>query len=86
MPEISRFYGIVIKMYFRDHPPPHFHAEYAGQEMIVDIQSVSVIAGTLPSRAMRMVLEWTTQHQPELIQMWGLAANLQPIGRIDPLP
>lgn len=86
MPEISRFYGIVVKMYFRDHPPPHFHAEYAGGEMIVDIQSVSVIAGTLPTRATRMVLEWTTQHQAELVELWKLASNMQPIGRIDPLP
>jgi hypothetical protein len=65
MPEISRFYGIVIKMYFRDHPPPHFHAEYVGREIIVDIQSLSVIAGTLPARATRMVLEWAADHQAD---------------------
>ena len=76
----------MIKLYFRDHPPPHFHAEYAGQEMIVDIRSVSVIAGTLPSRATKMVLEWATQHSDELMQLWTLAATMQPIGRIDPLP
>ena len=86
MPEISRFYGIVIKMYFRDHSPPHIHAEYAGSEVIVDILSVSVIAGSLPSRATRMVLEWAAQHQAELVEMWRLASTMQPIGRIDPLP
>ena len=80
MPEISRFYGIVIKMYFRDHAPPHFHAEYAGAEIIVDIQSVSVIAGSLPAKATRMVLEWAAQHQGELIDLWRLAVNMQPIG------
>ena len=86
MPEISRFYGIVVKMYFCDHPPPHFHAEYAGNEMIVDVQSLSVIAGALPARANKMVLEWAAQHQAELAEMWRLASTMQPIGRIDPLP
>lgn len=86
MPEISRFYGIVVKMYFRDHSPPHFHAEYSGSEMIVDIQSLSVLAGHLPARATRMVLEWAALHQVELADRWRSASAMQPLGRIDPLP
>lgn len=86
MPEISRFHGIVIKMYFGDHAPPHFHAEYAGNEAIIDIQLLNVIAGNLPSRALKMVLEWAALHQAELANQWRLASNLQPIGKIDPLP
>jgi hypothetical protein len=66
MPEISRFYGIVIKMYYNDHAPPHFHAEYSGAEMVVGIDAMSVIAGTLPPRATGLVMEWASQRQGEL--------------------
>ena len=86
MPEISRFYGIVIRMYYNDHAPPHFHAEYAGGEMIVDINTLGVIAGTLPPRATGMVMEWASQHQEELHDVWDNARKLQPLGRIEPLP
>ena len=57
MPEISRFYGIVIQMYFGDHPPPHFHARYAGQTAKIDIDSLAVIDGRLPARALGLVME-----------------------------
>ena len=66
MPEISRFYGIVIKMYFADHAPPHFHAEYAEHEARIAIGSLAVLSGNLPPRAMGLVAEWTTLHQNEL--------------------
>jgi hypothetical protein len=66
MPEISRFYGIVIQMYFGDHPPPHFHARYAGQEVKIDIDALAVIEGRLPARALGLVIEWTALHQDEL--------------------
>lgn len=63
MPEISRFYGIVIKMYFGDHPPPHFHAEYGEHEAVVGIETLTVIAGRLPPRAIGLVSEWASLRQ-----------------------
>lgn len=57
MPEISRFYGIIIRMYFNDHNPPHFHAAYSGSEAVIDINTLAVIAGRLPPRAMGLVVE-----------------------------
>lgn len=57
MPEISRFYGIVVQMYFGDHPPPHFHARYSGQNGKIDIESLAVIEGNLPARALGLVIE-----------------------------
>lgn len=86
MPEISRFYGIVIKMYFNDHSPPHFHAEYSGGEMLVAIDSLSVIAGKLAPRATALVLEWAAMHQVELRDVWDQARRTQPLQKIDPLP
>jgi hypothetical protein len=62
MPEICRFYGIVIKMYFADHAPPHFHAEDAEHEARIAIDSLAVISGKLPARAMGLVVEWATLH------------------------
>lgn len=86
MPEISRFYGIVIQIYFGDHPPPHFHARYAGQVAKVDIEALRVIDGGLPSRALGLVVEWAALHQQELREAFARAANLEQPGKIDPLP
>lgn len=86
MPEISRFYGIVIKMYFADHAPPHFHAEYAEHEVRVAINSLAVITGSLPPRAMGLVVEWATLRQQELQALWDKASRLEALHRIDPLP
>jgi len=86
MPEISRFYGIVVRMYFNDHNPPHFHALYGGDQIQLDIQSLSVIGGELPPRALGLVIEWASQHQDELLENWDLAQSQQPLHRIDPLP
>lgn len=86
MPEISRFYGIVIKMYFADHAPPHFHAEYAEHEVRVAINSLAIITGSLPPRAMGLVVEWATLHQQELQALWDKASRLEALHRIDPLP
>ena len=86
MPEICRFYGIVIKMYFADHAPPHFHAEYAEHEARIAIESLAVISGKLPPRAMGLVAEWTTLHQQELAALWEKARRLEPLHRLDPLP
>ena len=72
-------------MYFNDHPPPHFHAEYGGEEILVGIESLSVIAGQMSPRATGMVIEWPSQHQDELRHQWEQARNQQPLGRVDPL-
>jgi Domain of unknown function (DUF4160) len=85
MPEISRFYGIVIQMYYGDHPPPHFHARYAGQQAKIDIDTLAVIEGKLPSRALGLVMEWAALHQWELQAAFQNAANLEPPGKIEPL-
>ena len=86
MPEISRFYGIVIRMYWDDHNPPHLHAEYSGDEALIDIATRAVIAGRLRPRALGLVTEWTTLHREELQALWRRARNLEPLGGIEPLP
>ena len=86
MPEICRFYGIVIKMYFADHSPPHFHAEYAEHEARIAIDTLAVISGKLPARAMGLVAEWATLHQQELSTLWVRASRLEQLHRLEPLP
>ena len=86
MPEVSRFYGIVIRMYFADHSPPHFHAEYGEHEALITIEERSVIAGDLPARALSLVKEWALLHQPELGALWTKARQLEPLTKIEPLP
>ena len=86
MPTISRFYGILIQMYFGDHVPPHFHALYAEFEALIDIQTLEVIRGSLSSRAMALVLEWAQQHREELRQDWELCVQNQQPMKILPLP
>ena len=85
MPEISRFFGIVIKMFIDDHQPPHFHAEYGEFEALIDIRSLSVFAGRLPPRIVGFVIEWATLHHQELVEDWGRAQEKQPLEKIDPL-
>lgn len=75
-----------IRMYFDDHNPPHFHADYGGSEALININTLAVFAGELPPRAMGLVAEWTSLHQDELIAAWERAKNLEPVGKIDPLP
>jgi hypothetical protein len=72
VPVISRFFGIVIFMNYNDPEPPHFHARYQDQEIIVEIQT-GVVIGRMSKRALRMVLEWSDQHQEELLENWRLA-------------
>jgi hypothetical protein len=85
MPELSRFYGIIIRMFYGDHPPPHFHAVYQGDEIKVNINTLEVIEGTMRRRAQMLVLEWATLHRVELRQAWDLAsANEEPF-KIAPL-
>ena len=85
MPEICRFYGIVIKMYFDDHNPPHFHAEYGSAEAVLEINPLAIIAGQMPPRALGLIAEWASLHRDELRACWQRARNLQPPGKIDPL-
>jgi hypothetical protein len=86
VPEICRFYGIVIKMYYADHAPPHFHAEYAEHEARVAIQTLTVITGSLPPRAMGLVAEWAKLHQAELQTLWDRATRQETLYRLEPLP
>ncbi len=72
-------------MYFDDHWPSHFHAQYEAQEVLLAIDTLAVIAGRLPPRAFGMIMEWASLHQEELREAWTRAKNLQPPGKIDPL-
>jgi hypothetical protein len=85
VPEISRFFGIVIKMFFDDHNPPHFHAEYGDDEALIEIQTLTVFAGHLPPRAFGLVIEWATLHREELLADWQRARQLQVLAKIEPL-
>jgi hypothetical protein len=86
MPEVSRFYGIVIRMYFADHFPPHFHAEYGEYEALISIEELGVIAGGLPSRAFGLVTEWAVLHRMELHALWDKSQHLESLSKIEPLP
>jgi len=79
MPEISRFYGIVIKMFYADHNPPHFHAIYGNVEVLIDINTFAVFAGNIPPRALGLVVEWATLHQAELLRDWERAQDQEPL-------
>ncbi len=70
MPEISRFLGIVIAMYYNDHAPPHFHAHYGDSEIRVEINTGEVMSGVFPTRAQKLVLEWLDMHLDELLEDW----------------
>jgi hypothetical protein len=85
MPEISRFFGIVIKMFFDEHNPPHFHAEYSGDIALIDIRNLSVFSGHLPPRVRGFVIEWATIHQQELFDDWDRAQTQQDLLKIAPL-
>jgi hypothetical protein len=84
VPEISRFLGIVIAMYYRDHQPPHFHALYGGYEITIEIET-GVVRGSFPRRSLRHVLEWYEQHTDELLENWHLAMNREPLKPVPPL-
>ena len=85
MPTISTFYGILIQMYWDDHAPPHFHALYAEFEALIDIQTIEVMRGALPPRALALVLEWAREHRTELLEDWNLCAHKQQPKKIRPL-
>lgn len=85
MPTISTFFGIVIQMFWREHGPPHFHALYGEHEAVIDIRELRVTRGSLPRRALAMVLEWAVEHREELLENWDLCRQLKPPKRIPPL-
>ena len=85
LPEISRFFGIVIRMYFDDHAPPHFHAFYGSQSCAIDLRTLEVLTGHLPRRAMALSLEWAAEHREELMEDWNLCATGQTPRPIPPL-
>ena len=85
MPQVSRFFGIVIYMYYNDHAPPHFHAEYGEYEAVYTIETLEIMRGSLPRRAHSMVVEWAILHRNELRDNWNLAVQMQALQKIEPL-
>ena len=86
MPTISMFYGVMIQMFWNDHAPPHFHALYGEYEAIVSIETLQVLRGGLPRRALALVLEWAQDHRIELMENWDRCRLLEMPTRIEPLP
>jgi len=85
MPEISRFFGIIVAMFYNEHNPPHFHARYGEYKVEIEIRTLSVLAGKFPPRALGLVVEWATQHQEELMADWELARRDAVLHHIAPL-
>ena len=85
MPEISRFYGIIIYIFYREHQPPHFHAVYGEYEASIGIGNAVLLYGHLPPRVLGLVVEWATIHQIELRQVWEQAVRHQRLDKIAPL-
>jgi hypothetical protein len=85
MPTISQYYGISIRMYFDDHPPPHFHAYYGADAAVIEIETLRIRDGSLRSRTLALVLEWASEHRAELMENWRLAEAHHPLNQIAPL-
>ena len=85
MPELSRFFGIIVAMFYNDHPPPHFHVRYGRQKAIVSIETLAVIEGSLSPRVQGLVAEWASLHRDELRQDWQHAERHEPLKPIAPL-
>lgn len=85
MPTVSTFYGIIIRMFFDEHAPPHFHAEYGEFKATVGILELEILAGFLPRRARELVLDWGELHQSELLADWELCRLHQQPNPIEPL-
>ena len=85
MPQISYFLGVIIRMFYRDHNPPHFHAVYGEFEGIIDIEKNEMVAGYLPRSVLGLVTEWTALHQPELMDNWERARQQESLKDIAPL-
>lgn len=85
MPQLSRFYGIIIYLYFKDHNPPHFHAWYSEHKCEISIVDLTILKGSLPGRAFALVLEWAALHRKELLDSWNLAKEGKTFSAIEPL-
>lgn len=85
MPEISRFYGIIIRMFYNDHNPPHFHVIYQEDEAIIDIKTLEILEGRLPNRAKSLAIEWAIEHRNELLNNWQKARSHETLEKIEPL-
>ncbi len=85
MPCVSQFYGIAIYLYFNDHQPPHFHAEYGGNEALYKIDTLRIHVGKLPRRVHNMVIEWADLHRDELWENWARARRGEDLNDIEPL-
>ena len=85
MPTICRFRGIKITINYREHQPPHFHAVYGGEEVVVSIKEIEVIEGSIPSKQLKMLRGWAAFHQDELMENWLLAEKKQELFEIAPL-
>lgn len=85
MPEISRFLGIVIAMYYKEHAPPHFHAKYGGQRASFSIQDLRLLEGGVPHRVVSLVLEWAFEHREELMENWRRVERKEDLREIEPL-
>jgi hypothetical protein len=85
MPEVCRFFGIVIAVFYDDHNPPHFHARYGGKKVSIEIDTLKVLDGQISPRALGLVVEWASLHKEELRKDWNLAKSNQPPEKIEPL-
>ena len=85
LPTISMFRGIKVTINWNDHLPPHFHARYGSDEVIVSIHDIEVIDGSLPKKQLKMLLGWAAFHQEELMENWELARNKQELFPIEPM-
>lgn len=85
MPTISMFRGIKVFINWKDHMPPHFHAKYGSEEVIVNIKDIEVIDGKIPSKQLKMLLGWAAFHQEELLENWELAQQNEELFQIEPM-
>ena len=85
MPEISRFYGIIIAMFYSEHNPPHFHVRYGSAKGAIRIEDLAIIEGQLPPRVLGLVVEWAAGHREDLLADWERARQQKPLNAIDPL-
>ena len=86
MPTISSFYGILIRMFFNDHAPPHFHARYGEFEATISLETLEIMEGNLPARSLILIREWAMIHKEELLENWRFCCQNAAPAKIDPLP
>ena len=85
MPEISRFFGIIVFMYFDEHNPPHFHVRYGEDRAVISINDLKLMEGKIPKRALALVLEWANEHRDELLKNWNSLETTGEYSKIAPL-